>query len=184
MTLRQLLSLLRKHLVILIVVPLCLGFAAWIAVSCMPKTYTVQSTIYAAPSETTPSDRDTSSVLMYLANGGQVWDSVANLHPEIDISQYSIDAYKSESSDVIVVEVSGPDVEDASVIANEAADYTCSLAAGVLNEGNAEVLTFANRKVLSSKPNALKYAIEFGVLGLFAAMTVVIMRAQKKNDIQ
>lgn len=184
MTLRQLLSSLRKHLIILIVMPLCLGFAAWITVSCMPKTYTVQSTMYAAPGETTPFDRDTSSVLMYLANGGQVWDSVANLHPEIDISQYSIDAYKSEASDVIVVEVSGPDVEGASAIANEAANYTCSLAIGVLNESNAEVLTLADGKALSSKPNTLKYAIEFGVLGLFAAIAVIIIRTQKKSDIR
>ena len=184
MTLRQLLSLVRAHLLLIIVIPICFALASWAIVSVVPKDYVVQSTVLIPVSEQmAAADRNMTAGLTRVANGSVAHAALISRHPDIDVDELVIEATKPDESDVIVIDVTGASREDASVIANELASYICDYTLNTLDKEGVEIISYASPDTSSASPSPLKYAVEFAVLGLLVAIVVIIIRAQKKGTI-
>ena len=184
MTLRQLLSLVRAHLLLIIVIPICFALASWAIVSVVPKDYAVQSVVLIPVSEQmAAADRNMTAGLTRVANGSVAHAALINRHPDIDVDELVIEATKPDESDVIIIDVTGASREDASVIANELASYISDYALDTLDTEGVEIISYASPDISSASPSPLKYAVEFAVLGLLVAIVVIIIRAQKKGTI-
>ena len=191
MTLLELLSLLRKHLTLVIVLPLVCALAT--AAYCwgvLPNEYTAETSIYAltktssnadASSEVvTSNDLSASQMLANdfaeLAKNDQIQNATAESIGLDNLKGYNIQVNSSNTTRIIKVSVTGRDPESCAVVANELAEEIGETAVRIMNIEAVNVVSEAKAPESPSGPRRPLYTLVALLVGFFAAVAIVVVR--------
>ena len=190
MTLLELLALLRKHLTLVVALPIaCALIAAAYCWGFMPNEYTAEVSIYALTkntSQTTSEDGVTYSDLQSsqlpandfaeLAKNAQVRANTAAALGMEDLSGYDISVTSSTTTRILKVQVTGSDPENAALIANKLATEIGETAVRVMGIEAVNVVNEAQTPTQPSGPRRALYTLVALLAGLFAAIAIVVLR--------
>ena len=186
MTLIELMQLLRKHLTLVIALPV--AFAVVAGAYCylfMPDEYTATTSMYVLSSSADSTAVATSSDLsasQMLAN------DVARLFTSDRITRETLDATGLESLDdydtsvesatttrVITLRVTGPDPHSSAAVANAMAENVSEIAREVMGIEAVNVLDSAKLPERPSGPRRPLYVAVAAMAGLFVAVSLVVL---------
>ena len=190
MTLLELLGLLRKHLMLVVLVPLACAFVT--AAYCwgfMPDEYTAEVSIYALTKGTSQtasedsvsySDLQSSQLLANdfaeLAKNEQVRANTAAALGMDSLSGYDISVTSSTTTRILKVQVTGEDPDNAALIANKLATEVGETAVRVMGIEAVNVVNEAKVPTQKSGPRRSLYTLVALLAGLFAAIAIVVLR--------
>ena len=191
MTLLELLSLLRKHLSLVIALPIvCAICAAAYCWGFLPNEYTAETSIYALTKTSanteastgvvTSSDLSASQMLANdfaeLAKNDQIQNETAQSIGLENLKDYKIGVNSSNSTRIIKVSVTGRNPESCAVVANELAGEIGETAVRIMNIEAVNVVSEAKAPVSPSGPRRALYTLVALAAGLFAAIAIVVVR--------
>lgn len=186
MTLLELLHLLRKHLKLVIALPLAgmlaVGVYSYVA---MPNTYSATVSMYVlvkqenANSNSLSSDLSASQMVTNdvatLLKSDRVVNETASALGLDSLKAYKTSITSSTTSRVLSLEVTGPDAEMAANVANKMADEVSSVAHDVMNVDSVNVVDSAKVPTAPSGPKRPLF-MAIGLLGgLFMAVAIVVV---------
>jgi len=189
MTLLELFSLLKRHLAIVIIIPVvaavltaayCWGF--------MPNEYTAETSIYAltkssnsekAEDVVTSSDLSASQMLANdfaeLVKNEQLQAETAESLGLENLDDYSISVVSSTTTRVIKVSVTGTDSSSVALVANKLAEEIGATATRIMNVEAVNIISTAKAPDAPSGPRRKLYTLVAGMAGLFAAVAIVVV---------
>ena len=190
MTLLELLALLRKHLQMVVALPiLCALIAAIFCWGLMPDEYTAEVSIYALTKNTSQStsedgvsysDLQSSQLLANdfaeLAKNQQVRMNTAESLGMESLAGYDISVTSSTTTRILKVQVTGADPESAALIANKLATEVGETAVRVMGIEAVNVVNEAQVPTEPSGPRRMLYTLVAFLAGLFAAIAIVVLR--------
>ena len=190
MTLLELLALLRKHLRMVVALPVaCALIAAIFCWGFMPDEYTAEVSIYALTKNTAQatsedgvsySDLQSSQLLANdfaeLAKNQQVRDNTAEALGMESLAGYDIAVTSSTTTRILKVQVTGADPETAALVANKLATEVGDTAVRVMGIEAVNVVNEAQVPVQPSGPRRALYTLVALLAGLFAAIAIVVLR--------
>ena len=186
MTLLELLHLLRKHLKLVIALPLaCMLAVGAYSYVVMPNTYSATVSMYVlvkqenANSNSLSSDLSASQMVTNdvatLLKSDRVVNETASALGLDSLKAYKISITSSTTSRVLSLEVTGPDAEMAANVANKMADEVSSVAHDVMNVDSVNVVDSAKVPTAPSGPKRPLF-MAIGLLGgLFVAVAIVVV---------
>lgn len=186
MTLLELLHLLRKHLKLVIVLPLaCMIAVGAYSYVAMPNTYSATVSMYVlvkqenANSNSLSSDLSVSQMVTNdvatLLKSDRVVNETASALGLDSLKAYKTSITSSTTSRVLSLEVTGPDAEMAANVANKMADEVSSVAHDVMNVDSVNVVDSAKVPTAPSGPKRPLF-MAIGLLGgLFVAVAIVVV---------
>lgn len=186
MTLLELLHLLRKHLKLVIVLPLaCMIAVGAYSYVAMPNTYSATVSMYVlvkqenANSNSLSSDLSASQMVTNdvatLLKSDRVVNETASALGLDSLKAYKTSITSSTTSRVLSLEVTGPDAEMAANVANKMADEVSSVAHDVMNVDSVNVVDSAKVPTAPSGPKRPLF-MAIGLLGgLFVAVAIVVV---------
>ncbi len=186
MTLLELLHLLRKHLKLVIVLPLaCMLAVGAYSYVAMPNTYSATVSMYVlvkqenANSNSLSSDLSASQMVTNdvatLLKSDRVVNETASALGLDSLKAYKTSITSSTTSRVLSLEVTGPDAEMAANVANKMADEVSSVAHDVMNVDSVNVVDSAKVPTAPSGPKRPLF-MAIGLLGgLFVAVAIVVV---------
>ncbi len=201
MTLLELLQLCRKHLKLVIILPIVAALATGVvSFAFLPNTYTATTSMYVL----TTSESDTAASLssdlsasqmitndvVTLIESDRVMKDVASALQMENLDGYSIDTTSSTTTRVIDLAVTGADPQSAATIANKLAEDVSSVAQEVMEVKSVNVIDEADAPTSPSGPNRLMYTAVAFLAGLFAAIAIVVLadmlntRARDAEDVE
>lgn len=187
MTLLELFQLLKKHLQLVIVLPVaCALVMAVASFAVMRNTYTAQTSMYilastaAAQGQTTNYNELTASQLLAndvaaLLESDRVEQDAAEALGLEDLEDYDISVASETTTRVITLSVTGPDAESAANVANEMAKQVSIVAQDVQVADSINVIDDAVAPEAPSGPNRLLYIAVAFMAGLFMAVAIVVL---------
>ena len=180
MTLLELLQLMRKHLKLMIILPVvCALVAAAVSYAMLPNTYTASTSMYVLAKQT--ANNNDSGVNYSNLNASQMLandvstllksdriasDTAKDLHLD-SLKGYSTKVTSETTSRVITLEVTGADPNTAATISNEMASNVSKVAQ--------EVMDVATAPTAPSGPNRPMYVAVAILAGLFIAIAIVVV---------
>lgn len=186
MTLVDLLSLARRHLRLVIALPLV--FAAITAAICwfvLPNTYTSSVSIYVLARN---SSEETSALNSELSAGQMITNDVATLIESTrvitqtaqsfgleDLDDFTIDIDSTTNTRVITINVSGTSPSFVAAVANELASVTNQVAREAMDVRSVNVLDEAIIQTEPSGPPRILYTLIAFVIGLFVALAAIVL---------
>lgn len=186
MTLLELLHLLRKHLKLVIALPLaCMLAVGAYSYVAMPNTYSATVSMYvlvkqenansnSLSSDLSASQMVTNDVATLLKSDRVVNETASSLGLE-NLKAYKTSITSSTTSRVLSLEVTGPDAEMAANVANKMADEVSSVAHDVMNVDSVNVVDSAKVPTAPSGPKRPLF-MAIGLLGgLFVAVAIVVV---------
>lgn len=186
MTLLDLFHILRKHLKLVILLPLACMLAAGVySYVMMPNTYSATVSMYvliqqdnanssSLTSDLSASQMVTNDVATLLKSDRVVNETASSLGLE-NLKAYKTSITSSTTSRVLSLEVSGPDAQMAANIANKMADEVSTVAHDVMNVDSVNVVDSAKVPTAPSGPKRPLY-MAVGLLGgLFVAVAIVVV---------
>lgn len=186
MTLLDLFHLLRKHLKLVILLPLACMLAAGVySFVMMPNTYSATVSMYvlvqqdnanssSLTSDLSASQMVTNDVATLLKSDRVVSETASSLGLE-SLTGYKTAITNSTTSRVLSLEVTGPDAQMAANIANKMADEVSTVAHDVMNVDSVNVVDSAKVPTAPSGPKRPLY-MAVGLLGgLFVAVAIVVV---------
>ena len=186
MTLLDLFHLLRKHLKLVILLPLACMLAAGVySFVMMPNTYsaTVSMDVLvqqdnansnSLTSDLSASQMVTNDVATLLKSDRVVNETASSLGLE-NLKAYKTSITSSTTSRVLSLEVTGPDAQMAANVANKMADEVSTVAHDVMNVDSVNVVDSAKVPTAPSGPKRPLY-MAVGLLGgLFVAVAIVVV---------
>lgn len=186
MTLLELLHLLRKHLKLVIALPLaCMLAVGAYSYVAMPNTYSATVSMYvlvqqdnanssSLTSDLSASQMVTNDVATLLKSDRVVNETASSLGLE-NLKSYKTAITSSTTSRVLSLEVTGPDAQMAANIANKMADEVSTVAHDVMNVDSVNVVDSAKVPTAPSGPKRPLY-MAVGLLGgLFVAVAIVVV---------
>lgn len=186
MTLLDLFHLLRKHLKLVILLPLACMLAAGVySFVMMPNTYSATVSMYvliqqdnanssSLTSDLSASQMVTNDVATLLKSDRVVNETTSSLGLE-NLKAYKTSITSSTTSRVLSLEVTGPDAQMAANIANKMADEVSTVAHDVMNVDSVNVVDSAKVPTAPSGPKRPLY-MAVGLLGgLFVAVAIVVV---------
>lgn len=186
MTLLDLFHLLRKHLKLVILLPLACMLAAGVySFVVMPNTYSATVSMYvlvqqdnaksnSLSSDLSASQMVTNDVATLLKSDRVVNETASSLGLE-NLKAYKTAITSSTTSRVLSLEVTGPDAQMAANIANKMADEVSTVAHDVMNVDSVNVVDSAKVPTAPSGPKRPLY-MAVGLLGgLFVAVAIVVV---------
>lgn len=186
MTLLDLFQLLRKHLKLVILLPLACMLAAGVySFVVMPNTYSATVSMYvlvqqdnaksnSLSSDLSASQMVTNDVATLLKSDRVVNETASSLGLE-NLKAYKTAITSSTTSRVLSLEVTGPDAQMAANIANKMADEVSTVAHDVMNVDSVNVVDSAKVPTAPSGPKRPLY-MAVGLLGgLFVAVAIVVV---------
>lgn len=186
MTLLDLFHLLRKHLKLVILLPLACMLAAGVySFVMMPNTYSATVSMYvlvqqdnanssSLTSDLSASQMVTNDVATLLKSDRVVNETASSLGLE-SLTGYKTAITNSTTSRVLSLEVTGPDAQMAANIANKMADEVSTVAHDVMNVDSVNVVDSAKVPTAPSGPKRPLY-MAVGLLGgLFVAVAIVVV---------
>ena len=186
MTLLDLFHLLRKHLKLVIMLPLACMLAAGVySFVVMPNTYSATVSMYvlvqqdnaksnSLSSDLSASQMVTNDVATLLKSDRVVNETASSLGLE-NLKGYKTAITNSTTSRVLSLEVTGPDAQMAANIANKMADEVSSVAHDVMNVDSVNGVDSAKVPTAPSGPKRPLF-MAIGLLGgLFMAVAIVVV---------
>ena len=189
MTLLELFGLLRKHLGLVIALPVaCALITAAVSWGFLPNEYTAETSIYAltkTSSSNTESEIVTSSDLSAsqmlandfaeLAKNDQIQNKTAESIGLDNLNAYKIEVNSSNTTRIIKVSVTGSDPESAAIVANELAEEIGDTAVRIMNIEAVNVVSEAKAPIVPSGPRRALYTLVALLAGLFVAIAIVVI---------
>lgn len=187
MTLLELFNLLKKHLGLVITLPLVCAIAtAGVSWTVLPDTYTASVSMYmltksdSESSSITNSDLSASQMLTNdvaaLVESERVLNGAAKDAQVSSIGDYGISVNSSTSTRLLTVSVTGKSAQSAAAIANAIADNTDEVAREVMDIQSVNVVDEASAPTSPSGPNRPMYVAAAFLVGLFLAVAIVVAR--------
>lgn len=186
MTLLELLKLLRKHLKLVIVLPiLCAAATAAVSWLVLPNTYTSSTSMYVLTranegnSALTNSDLSASQMLTNdvakLIKSDRIENDTADKLQMKNLDGYKIAVSSETTTRVITVSVTGKSAQTAAIVANGLAETTDSVAREVMDVKSINVIDEAvEASSPSGPPRAMYTAVAF-LAGIFLAIAIVVV---------
>lgn len=187
MTLLELLQLLKRHLFLVIALPIvCAIAAAGVCYMMMSNTYTATTSLYVLAENA----NDNSSSLGSTLNASQLVsndiaaliksDRVMNGAAE-DLGLENLNAFKisvnsQTTTRVITLSVTGKDPQQAADAANAIASEVSSVAQQVMDVRSVNVVDEASAPTKPSGPNRPMYVAVAFLAGLFLAIAIVVLK--------
>lgn len=187
MTLLELLTLLRKHLKLVVMLPVaCMVVMGLASVLMMSDTYTATTDMYVLASS---SDGETSSALSSdlsasqmltndvatLLQSDRVMGDAADQLGLKNLKGYDITVSSETTTRVITLQVTGHDPQGAANVANALAECVSDVAQQVMNVESVNVIDEAPTPDAPSGPNRVLYVAVAAMAGLFAAVAIVVL---------
>ncbi|MGN0038283.1 MAG: YveK family protein [Coriobacteriales bacterium] len=187
MTLLELLQLIRRHLKLVIALPVVLALLA--AVFCwgfMQNQYTASTSIYALTKLDANTDASTSYTdltgsqllandLAKLADDEQLQKEVASQLSMVDLEGYDVSVESSTTSRVMSISVTGPSASTAAVIANKMAEEIGDTAKAVMDVKAVNIVSKAQAPEEPSGPKRPLYVAVAFLAGLFIAIAIIVL---------
>lgn len=186
MTLLELLGLLKKHIVLVVALPVvCAVAMAVVAYGFMSNVYTAETSLYVLSqsngegSSTLQSELNASQLLANdvaaLLESSRVTNATAEQLGLDDLSGYSISVASDTNSRVITLSVEGGDPQTAADIANAMAGNVSEVALEVMNVQSVNVVDEATAPENPSGPSRTMYVAVAFLAGLFVAVAIVVL---------
>lgn len=187
MTLLELLTLLRKHLKLVIMLPIaCMVAMGLASVLIMNDTYTATTDMYVlASSEGSNSSSALSSDLSAsqmltndvatLLQSDRVMSDAADQLGLPNLRGYNITVTSESTTRVITLQVTSSDAQGSANVANALADCVSNVAQEVMNVESVNVIDEAPTPEAPSGPNRMLYIAVAAMAGLFAAVAIVVL---------
>ena len=189
MTLLELFGLLRKHLGLVIALPVvCALITAAVSWGFLPNEYTAETSIYALTKTSssdaeneivTSSDLSASQMLANdfaeLAKNDQIQNKTAESIGLDNLNAYKIEVNSSNTTRIIKVSVTGSDPESAAIVANELAEEIGDTAVRIMNVEAVNVVSEAKAPITPSGPRRALYTLVALLAGLFVAIAIVVI---------
>lgn len=186
MTLLELLKLMRKHLKLVIALPIVCAIAmGLVSFLFMPNTYTASTSMYVL----VQSDNTTGATMSTDLSASQmITNDVANLITSDRVTKDTAAALQMNSLDdydiavnsetttrVLTLSVTGQDAQSTAIIANELAKNVSAVAQEVMNVQSVNVIDEAATPESPSGPNRMMYTAVAFLAGLFLAVAIVVL---------
>lgn len=186
MTLLELFKLLKKHLTLVVVLPVVLAIAtAGVSWGLMQNQYTATVSVYVLSSssseQNTIQNSDlTASQLMAndiaeLANSDIVAERTAEELGMSSLKGYKISVSSSTTTRVIEISVTTGQSDAAAVVANKIAEVLSSVAQDVMGVESVNVVDQAKAPEAPSGPNRVMYTAVAFLAGIFLAVAIVVI---------
>ena len=187
MTLLELLTLLRKHLKLVIMLPnVCMVAMGLASVLMMSDTYTATTDMYVlASSEGSNSSSALSSDLSAsqmltndvatLLQSDRVMSDAADQLGLPNLRGYNITVTSESTTRVITLQVTSSDAQGSANVANALADCVSNVAQEVMNVESVNVIDEAPTPEAPSGPNRMLYVAVAAMAGLFAAVAILVL---------
>lgn len=186
MTLLELFKLLKKHLTLVVVLPVVLAIAtAGVSWGLMQNQYTATVSVYVLSSssseQNTIQNSDlTASQLMAndiaeLANSDIVAERTAEELGMSSLKGYKISVSSSTTTRVIEISVTTGQSDAAAVVANKIAEVLSSVAQDVMGVESVNVVDEAKAPDAPSGPNRVMYTAVAFLAGIFLAVAIVVV---------
>lgn len=187
MTLLELLTLLRKHLKLVIMLPIvCMVAMGLASVLMMNDTYTATTDMYVlASSEGSNSSSALSSDLSAsqmltndvatLLQSDRVMSDAADQLGLPNLRGYDITVTSESTTRVVTLQVTSSDAQGSANVANALADCVSNVAQEVMNVESVNVIDEAPTPEAPSGPNRMLYVAVAAMAGLFAAVAIVVL---------
>ncbi len=187
MTLLELLTLLRKHLKLVIMLPIvCMVAMGLASVLMMNDTYTATTDMYvlassegsnsssALSSDLSASQMLTNDVATLLQSDRVMTDAADQLGLP-NLRGYDITVTSESTTRVITLQVTSSDAQGSANVANALADCVSNVAQEVMNVESVNVIDEASTPEAPSGPNRMLYVAVAAMAGLFAAVAIVVL---------
>lgn len=187
MTLLELLTLLRKHLKLVIMLPIvCMVAMGLASVLMMNDTYTATTDMYvlassdgsnsssALSSDLSASQMLTNDVATLLQSDRVMTDAADQLGLP-NLRGYDITVTSESTTRVITLQVTSSDAQGSANVANALADCVSNVAQEVMNVESVNVIDEAPTPEAPSGPNRILYVAVAAMAGLFAAVAIVVL---------
>ena len=186
MTLLELFQLLRKHLKLVITLPIaCMAVMAVVSILFMSDVYTASANMYvlastndqgnsALSSDLSASQMITNDVATLLTSNRVVLDAATQLGLP-DLEDYDISVSSESTTRVLSVSVTGNDPLGVANVANALANNVSAVAQEVMSVESVNVIDVASMPSEPSGPNRPLYIAVAGMAGLFAAVAIVVL---------
>ena len=198
MTLLELFGLIRKHLGLVIAVPIvCAVLTAAYAWGFMPNEYTAETSIYALTKSSTGAEADdvvttgdlsASQMLANdfaeLAKNEQVQTNTAEALGMTSLKGYSIGVNSSSTTRIIKVSVTGEDPDSCALVANKLTDELGETAVRIMNIEAVNVVSEAKAPLTPSGPRRAMYTLVALIAGLFVVIAVVVIMDMANTTIR
>lgn len=186
MTLLELFQLLRKHLRLVVALPVgCALIMAVVSFALMGNTYTAQTSMYILANSNTESQSTnytdlTASQLLAndvatLLQSDRVEADAASSLGLTDLSDYKVSVTSETTTRVISLVVTGPDPQGVADVANEMASQVSVIAQDVQMADSINVIDEAVAPTSPSGPNRMLYIAVAFLAGLFLAIAIVVL---------
>lgn len=186
MTLLELLHLLRKHLRLVILLPIACAVATGVYAFFLPNQYTASTSMYVLSKSgstdgTTVTQGDLSAAQMLtndvasIIKSDRVKGDVATQLGLEDLDAYKIDVTSSTTTRVIDLTVTGTDPNMSAQVANALVTDVSNVAAQVMNVQSVNVIDSAVAPTSPSGPRRALYTAVAFLVGLFAAIVIVVV---------
>ena len=187
MTLIELLGLLRKHLLLVIALPLGLGALVALGSIFLPDEYTATTTMYVlsqraddtqsviTQSDLTAGQMLTSDVATILGSD-RVKNDVAEQLGFENLRDFDLSVTSSATTRVITLAVTGTNATDAANVANALVDTTSRIASEVMQIESVNVIDAASAPIAPSGPRRMLYVAVGIMAGLFLAVAIVVIQ--------
>lgn len=186
MTLLELFALLKKHLKLVIVLPIvCALGTAIFSWTFLPNTYTSSVSMYVltrtsqSSSALTNTDLTASQMLTNdvatLIKSDRIESDTASKLQMQSLDGYKIDVTSETTTRVITVSVTGKSAQTAAIVANGLAETTDSVAREVMDIQAINVIDKATEATSPSGPNRTMYTAVGFLAGLFLAIALVVL---------
>ena len=188
MTLLELLQLMRKHLKLVILLPIVCALAMGVySYAFMANTYTASTSMYVLAKQTSTNSDNAANysnlnasqmlandVSTLLKSDRIAADTVKNLHLD-SLKGYSTKVTSETTSRVITLSVTGTDPDTSAAIANEMASNVSKVAQQVMDVQSVNVIDQAVSPSSPSGPNRSMYIAVALLAGLFVAIAIVVV---------
>ena len=186
MTLQELLSVLRNHLRLVILLPLLAALAvAGIAVF-LPNQYTASTTMYVlvtsgdgSTATTTSNDLTASQMITNdvatLMKSDRVKADTASDLGLADLRGFKISVTSSTTSRVVTLSVTGSNAQSAADVANAMVKNTSDIAQSVMEVKSINAIDSATAPTTPSGPNRPLYVVVALMAGLLAAIAIAVL---------
>lgn len=186
MTLLELFRLLKKHLQIVVLLPVvCALVVGLYSAIFVRNQYTATSSMYvlaqndSSNSSSLYSDLNASQMLTNdvakLLKSDRVVNQVGSEVGIEGLKGYSVSVTSETTSRVITLSVTGPDPQTAADIVNKMIEDVSGVAQSVMNIESVNPVDMAQAPEKPSGPNRLLYTLVAFVAGLFAAIAIVVV---------
>lgn len=206
MTLLELLHIIRKHLKLVIILPVCFAIAAalfcWVA---MANTYTASVSMYVLANSSSNTDSSPVTLSTDLSASQMITNDVAELirsdrvlsetadalgMDKEELESYSVGVTSASDTRLITIEVTGHTPNSAAAIANGLANTTNTVAQEIMDIEAVNVIDEAAIPTSPSGPNRTLYVALALFAGVLVAIAIVVLldmintRIRKPEEIE